>query len=148
MEQRYVLGIVALAIVAVLGIGMVSAFGFGNGFGFMKSDLTDEEKAQFQEQRGIMQKAIENKDYAAWKSLMEQEIAKMQAQITEENFNKIVEQNQQMTELRAAMQEAKESGDYSKVQELQTEFGIKGKGFGKAMKAGFRIGKGNCSSAE
>jgi len=143
MEQKYVLGIVALAIVAVLGIGMVSAFGFGKGFRFFKSDLTDEEKAQLQEQKDTMQKAIENNDYTIWKSLMEQEIAKMQAQLTEENFNKIVEQHQQMTKLRSAMQEAKESGNYTKVQELQEEFGIKEKGFGRG-----HFGRFNKNTAE
>lgn len=131
MEQKYILGIVVLTIVAVLVISMVSAFGFGKGFRFMKSELTDEEKTRLQEQRDAMQKAIENKDYATWKSLMEEEIEKMKEQLTEENFNKIVEQHQQMTELRSAMKEAKESGNYTKIQELQEKFGIEGKGFGR-----------------
>ena len=58
MEQKYVLGIIALAMIAVLGISMVSAFGFGNGFGFMKGELTDEEKAEMQEQHEAVQTAI------------------------------------------------------------------------------------------
>lgn len=144
MEQKYVLGIVALAMVAVLGVGMVSAFGFGNGFGFMKSELTDEDKAEMQEQHEAMQTAIENGDYATWKSMMEERIAKMQSQITEENFNTIREQHQKMSEFRTAMQEARESGDFSKVQELQEEYGLERRGFGKGMKAGFKMGRGDC----
>ncbi len=105
MTNRYVLGIVALSLVAVLGAGMVSAFGFGNGFG--NPEVSEEDKSAMQEQRGAMQSAIENRDYDAWKSLMEAQIEQMKAQITEENFEKIVESHQQMSEMKKAMQEAR-----------------------------------------
>jgi len=146
MEQKYVLGIVALSIVAILGVGMVSAFGFSNGF--MNQNMTEEERTAMQEQHEAMQTAISDGDYTTWKSLMEEKIAKMQSQITEENFNAIKEQHQKMSKFRTAMQEARESGDFSKVQELQEEYGFEGRGFGKGMKAGFKMGMRNCPSAE
>ncbi|MBU0959287.1 MAG: hypothetical protein KKB31_05070, partial [Nanoarchaeota archaeon] len=119
----------------------VSAFGFGNGF--MNHDMTEEERTAMQEQQEAMQIAISYGDYATWKSLMEEKIAKMQSQITEENFNTIREQHQEMSEFRTAMQEARESGDFSKVEELQEEYG-----FGKGMKAGFKLGRGDCPRSE
>lgn len=137
MKRKNILGILAIAMVAVLGFSMVTAQGFG-GFGFAKS-LTDEEKAEMQEQHEAMQKAISQGDYAAWKSLMEERIAKMQSQVTEENFNVVREQHQKMSEFRTAMQEARESGDFSKVKELHKEYGFEGKAFGKGMKAGFKV---------
>jgi uncharacterized membrane protein (DUF106 family) len=145
MEQKYVLGIVALAMVALLGIGVVSSFGFGNGF--MNQDMTDEEKAEMQEQQEAMQTAISEGDYSAWKSLMEERIAKMQEQITEENFNTLKEQHQKMSEFRTAMQEAREFGDFSKVEELQEEYGFEGKGFGKGNRMHgqkMNFGEGPC----
>jgi len=87
MEQKYVLGIVALAIVVLLGIGIISAYGFG----MWGSDLTEEEKAEILEQKEAIKTAIENKDYETWKSLMED-------QLTEENFNKLVEKYEKMSE--------------------------------------------------
>ena len=147
MEQKYIVGMVALAMVAVLGISMVSAFGGFGGFGFAQI-LTDEEKAEMQEQHEAMQTAISEGDYTTWKSLMEERVAKMQSQITEENFNVVREQHQNMSEFRTAMQEARESGDFSKVQELQEEYGFEGKGFGKGMKAGSTMGMRNCPFAK
>jgi len=147
MEQKYVLGIVALSLVAILGVGMVSAFGFGNGF--MNQDMTEEEKAEMQEQHEAMQNAIADGDYGTWKSLREDQIARMQSQITEENFNAIREQHQKMSEFRTAMQEARESGDFSKVEELQEEYGFEGKGFGKGRGMhGQKMNCGECPFAE
>ncbi len=103
MEQKYILGIVALAMVAVLGISLVSAGGFG-----WNSDLTEDEKAEIQEQREAMQTAISEGDYESWKSLMEDRIARMQEQITEENFNKLVEHQQEMEDMQDAMKESRE----------------------------------------
>jgi len=137
MEQKYVLGIVALAMVAILGVSMVSAFGFGNGF--MNSDLTEEEKEAMQEQKEAMKTAIENEDYGAWKSLMEDRFAKMQEKINEDTFNEKVKRHSERAEFRAAVEELKASGDFSRedIQNLREEYGIEGKGFGghgKGMK--------------
>ena len=145
MERKTILGILVIAMIAVLGISMVAARGFG-GFGFAQS-LTDEEKAEMQEQHEAMQTAVSEGDYTTWKSLMGERIAKMQSRVTEDNFNVVREQHQKMSELRTAMQEARESGDFSKVEELQEEYGSEGRGFGKGMKAGYKIGMKNCPSA-
>lgn len=104
-KTKTTFGIVAIAMIALLGIsGIVAA---NQGFVFSK-DLTDEEKTEMQEQREAMQTAIENSDYDAWKSLMEEKIAKMQEQLTEENFNKIVERQQEMKDKQEEMKEKME----------------------------------------
>ena len=140
MEQKYVLGIVALSIVAVLGVSMVSAFGFGNGI--MNSDLTEEE---IQEQKEVMKATLEDGgDYEAWKSLMDERIAKMQVKINEDTFNEHVERHEQRAEFRIAIEELKASEDFSRedVQNLKEEYGIEGKGFEMKGK-GKRLG-GKC----
>ena len=110
MKQKQILGIVALAMVAFLGIGMVSAFGgFGNG-------ISEEDKI-------ALENAIESGDYESWAELK-------RSQITQEKFSEIQARHQESAEFRTLMKEARESGDYSKVQELKAEFG-KGKGIHK-----------------
>lgn len=141
MEKKKIFGILAIAMIAILGVSIVAAQRFG-GFGFAQG-LTDEEKAEIQTQHESMQTAISDGDYTTWKSLMEERIAKMQSQVTEENFNAIREQHQKMSELRTSMQEARESGDFSKVEELQKEYGFEGRGFEKGMNAGFKMGMRN-----
>ena len=127
MKSKYTIVIIALVIVAVFTASIVSAFGFGKIF--MATGITEAQKTEFQAQRLAMETAIQNKDYGSWKSLMQQRISEMESQITQENFNKIVDMHNKMTQLRDAMQEAKETGDYTKVQELKTQLGIEGKGF-------------------
>lgn len=105
MEQKQFFGIAAVFLIAVLGVGAVSAFGFGDGF--MKMELGDEDREEMQAQMDAIQTAIENRDYDAWKSLMEERIAKMQEQLTGENFEQIVEHHQQMSEMREAMDETR-----------------------------------------
>jgi len=139
MKQKYVLGIVALSLVAVLGVSMISAFGFGKGG--LNADLTDEEKAGMQADREAIRTAIDGGDYEAWKTLMEEKLVKMQEQITEENFNKLVERHSQMGEFRAAMQEAKETGDWSEVEALKADMDFEGKGFRQMHKAKNGFGK-------
>ena len=125
MESKYMLGIIALVMIAVLGVSMISAF---EGKGFMKPGLTDEQKANIKEKREAIRNALESNDYATWKSLMEELVAKKNLQnfdLSEDHFNKAVERYNEMSELRYAIEEAHESGDYSKVKELQKEFGMK-----------------------
>ncbi|MFH1592514.1 MAG: hypothetical protein ABIB47_04065 [Candidatus Woesearchaeota archaeon] len=123
--NRTTLGILVMSLIALLGISTVSAVGFGKGF--MNSNLTDKEKTELQAQREAMQTAISEGDYEAWSSLMQEKIAKMQESITEENFNKITEMHQQRVQFRDAMQEARETGDFSKIEELKEQYGIVGK---------------------
>ena len=119
MTKKITLAIV-LAIVAVLGMGMVSAFGFGN-------KMSDEK-------REAMRNVIENNDYFEWRALKE-------SMLTEENFNEIRAKHMERTEIRNSMQEeredfrnvlkeARENGDLEKMQELKAQFG-KGKQFHK-----------------
>ncbi len=106
MEQKYVLGIFAIAMVAILGVGMVSAFGFGNGIS--------------EEDREALENAMESGDYETWEEI------KM-SQISEERFEEVQARHAEKAEFREAMQEARESEDYETMQELKEEFG-KGKG--------------------
>lgn len=127
--------IFAIAVIVLLGVSFVAAFPFGKGFA--GEDLTDEEKATMNEQREAIDTAIENEDYETWKSLME-------AQITEENFQKAVERHKEMEEmreereanreemeekmqeLREKMDEARENEDFDTLKELEEEAGIHG----------------------
>ncbi len=124
MEQKYVLGIVALAMVVVLGISMVSAFGFGKGIS--------------EEDRTALENAMESSDYETWEEIR-------MSQISEERFEEARARYAEKAEFRIAMQEARESGDYSRLQELKEEFGCD-----KAMQ-GMKKGNkdcGGCHSAE
>ncbi len=121
MKNKNVLGIFVFAAVALLGVsGLAAAHGW---FGF-GSPMANQDIQTIQEDRKAMQDAIDNKDYSVWKDLMEKQIAYMQSQITENNFNAIVDQHAKMEEFRSAIQDAKKTGDYSKVQTLQKEYGI------------------------
>lgn len=107
--ERKTIGIAAFLVVALLGVGFVSAYGFGN-------DMS-------KETRDAVQNALDSGDYSTWKSLME-------SQITEERFNEMKAKHQERAEFRALMREARESGNYSAIQELKEEFGS-GKGMHK-----------------
>jgi hypothetical protein len=82
---------VTLIAIMLLGILTVSAFG---GFGFGNKEEINN--------------ALENNDFDAWKTAMTQ-------QLTEENFNKMVERHQKRAEFREHKEEihaAIEAGDY------------------------------------
>jgi hypothetical protein len=155
--NKYVYGSLVIAMVAVLGMGAVFATGpngFGNGF--MKSDLTDEEKLVMQEQKETYQTAVESEDYATWEALMLEKVGFMEDQITQENFDEIVVRHAERAEFRMAVDELKASDDFSReaMQELKTQYGIEDKGFGK-MHGGSEKGirgsgsrKGSCPFAE
>ncbi|MEN9626732.1 MAG: hypothetical protein RL557_1060 [archaeon] len=125
MESKYMLGMIALAMVALFGVSMISAM---EGKGLMKSGLTDEQKANIKEKREAIRNALESNDYAAWKSLAEERMAKKNLEnfdLSEDHFNQAVERYGKMSQLREAVKEAHESGDYSEVKELQKELGLK-----------------------
>jgi hypothetical protein len=107
--ERKTLGVFAFAMLAILAVGVVSAVGFQNR-------MSDED-------REAMKAAIESGDYDSWANIK-------RAQISEEKFNEQRARHQEREEFRALMQEARESGDYSKIQELKAEFG-QGKGMHK-----------------
>ena len=134
MKQRYMLGVGALAMIAILGFSFVAAggFGMGKGFGYGMSDLTDEERAAVEAQKEAMQGAIESGDYAAWEGMMEDRLAGMEDSINEETFAQIQERHASMKRMRDAMQKAKETGDFSEVEALREDLGMpaRGEGFG------------------
>ena len=118
IKNKYMLGIFALAVVAVLGVGLAVASPLGKGFGFGNDqNLTASEKTAMQTQMQAIQTAIDNNDFATWKSLME-------AQLTQDNFNKLVDANQKMTEVKTLQTELKQAvsdGDTAKSQELKAQ---------------------------
>ncbi|PIN90283.1 hypothetical protein COU57_03860 [Candidatus Pacearchaeota archaeon CG10_big_fil_rev_8_21_14_0_10_32_14] len=129
--------LVVLGVTFILGVLLVSAIsasGFGFGKGFNKN-LTPEEQTALQEQHYAIRNAIEEEDFETWKTLMNERIELMQSEITQENFDAIIQQHQQMQEFHEAMQEVRETGDYSRVEHLQEEYGIEfpGKGYGRGM---------------
>lgn len=92
MEKR-TFGILALAFVGLFAVSMVFAMPFGNS-----------------ENRDAVREAVESGDYSTWKSLMV-------AELSEENFNRMVEMN----DLRESIREAREAGDEDLVRELMDE---------------------------
>ena len=118
IKNKYMFGIFALAIIAVLGVGVAVASPLGKGFGFGNDqNLTAAEKTAMQQQAQEIQTAIDNKDFATWKSLME-------SQLTEDNFNKLVNANQKMSQektLQSELKQAVSDGDTAKAQELKAQ---------------------------
>ncbi|MFH1586124.1 MAG: hypothetical protein ABIB79_05135 [archaeon] len=117
MNNKYALGVVSLVLIGLLATSFVSAFGFGNGIGFMNQDMGAEQIAVMQGEQEAIQQAIADEDYDEWKSLMT-------AQLTEERFQELVEkhkQNSEMQELREEMKTAWETGDYDRVDDLREQ---------------------------
>ena len=91
--NKITLGIFVFAIVGLLGVGLISAQG---GLGFKNMD--EEQKAEFQEHREAIRNAIDSGDFESWKTLMEENIARMQERLTEEEFAKIQAMHQERFE--------------------------------------------------
>lgn len=108
--NKVLVGVAVFSMVFILGLGAVNAFGFGKGM-FV-----------FEDREALIQ-AVESGDYDTWKSLK-------QSQLSEEKFNELSAKHQEREEFRNAIQEARESGDFEKLNELKAQFG-EGKGFGK-----------------
>jgi len=123
MNKKQKVAIAALLVFSVVGAGFVSAFPMGFG-GFFNKDLTAEELKTLTEERQQMTQAIENSDYTAWKALMEKRLDKMKSELTEENFNQIVESYNQMKERQNISQQIKEAlqnGNYEKAVQLRQQ---------------------------
>lgn len=117
IKNKYMFGIFALAIIAVLGVGVAVASPLEKGFGFSNSNLTPAEKTAMQAQMQAIQTAIDNNDFATWKSLME-------SQLTQDNFNKLVDANQKMSlekTLQSELKQAVADGDTVKAQQLKAQ---------------------------
>lgn len=129
----------ALGIIGLLVVSGVSAFGF---FG----EVSEEQRAEMKANHEAVRAAIEDNDYATWEGLMQEKLAQVEDMIAEENFQKMVERHESMEEFKEAVQELKDSGDFSReaMKELAEEYGIekpgKEPGFGKGMKQGMKAG--------
>ena len=120
--KKITAGVLVFSIIALLGVSLVAAFPFGFGKG-MNQNLTEEEQAEAQAFNDALQQAIEDDDYDTWKELME-------SQLTEENFNSLVERHQQMQQERETRQAYYEENGYP-------DFG---EHFGQRMRKGLRPG--------
>jgi hypothetical protein len=127
MEKK-TLGILALALVGIFAVSLVVAMPFGNS-----------------ENREAAREAVEDGDYDAWKEAVA-------AELTEENFDKMVA----MRDLKEQIREAREVGDDESVEALREELkelvpeGF-GRGRGKGLAKGFGKGMGEhrgCPFAE
>lgn len=135
--KKITAGVLAFSIMALLGVGLIAAFPFGFGKGF-NQDLTEEEQLEVQTFHDSLQQAIEDKDFAAWKDLMI-------SQLTEENFNALVERHNQMSEdkeaneeIREQIREAMQSGDYETAKQLREQMGKNTMGFERGKHFGMR----------
>jgi hypothetical protein len=135
--KKITAGVLAFSIIAILGIGLIAAFPLGFSKG-MNTGLTEEEQEEAQAFHNSLKKAIEDKDFAVWRELM-------LSQLTEENFNSLVERHKQMEEnmgqnqqLREQVQEAMQSGDYETAQQLREQMGKNTMGFERGKKFGMR----------
>ena len=102
--ERKTLGIFAFAMVAILAIGAVSAFGNS------QNRMSDED-------REALKHSMESGDYDSWANIK-------RSQISEEKFNEARARHQERAEFRALMQEAREAGDRDLIEELRAEFGV------------------------
>lgn len=144
MKNKTIFGILAVFLVAVLGVSSVMAFPFG--FGLM-SDNAEEDREIMTE----MQEAIKNDDFETWKDLHLQ-------MLTEENFERVVERQESMEkirELREEMRDAMDEGNYETANEIQLEINellpeeMSRMGMGKGMRGPFGVSNengfaGNC----
>ena len=140
-------GAIAFGIVALLAVSFVAANGLGIGHAF--GQLSETEKETAKTNMDAIRTAIKNNDYDAWKTAMEVQIAMMQDQITEENFNALVEQHNEMSQVQAKIQAAKDAGDTETLKALQEQYGfgkgMRGNGQGRGIGQGI---KGNCPMAD
>ena len=130
--KKITVGVLAFSLIAMLGIGLIAANPFGFGKGAMTKELSEEEQTEMQTFHNSIQKAIENNDYENWKSLME-------SQLTQENFNALVERHTTMEEQRAEREAYCEENDCPNFEEGEYGMGFKGnhgRGSGMAMPYG------------
>ncbi len=111
----------ALALFTIIAIGIS-----GVSYAWMgpMSEMTEEDKAAFQETRDQLQTAIQNGDYETWFDLMQGKFSEM---TSEENFQAIQERHGEKLQLKEQMQEAIQNGDYELARELKAQFGGPGK---------------------
>lgn len=129
MNKKVLIGSIALAVVSLAGVGIFAANAANNGFG---SPWASQEKAD------AVQKAIENKDYSAWKGAMSDMMSERMnskfSRITPDNFGKFSEMHKLMQE-----------GKFEEAQKIREELGMP-IGGGRMMggRGGFGMGGGGC----
>jgi hypothetical protein len=140
MENKKMLSVFALGIIALLGISFIAAY---------QGDYSVNGPNYSKERHKAMEQAFEDLDYDAWVTLMieNKRHSKVMEIVTEDNFATFVEAH-----------EAGKSGDVERAQELRAELGMNnrmgpkdGTGFGnrKRMNKGLIQGskmndQGNC----
>ena len=136
-KNKIIVGAAGLtAIIAVIGLAASSyatggrgmGIGFGPNFSPQDNEARQEMMEKAKTERETLEKALENNDYPAWKTLMEakkNEMAKkvdeFLAKINEDTFAKLVEINKLVAE-----------GKYDEANKLRQELGTNfGLGFGR-----------------
>lgn len=138
MEKRnkiYSLGLVVAAITALTGITMVSASAMPNRDqdrkqNFDRASAPVEVQAHFAEMKANqekMQVVMDNKEYTAWKVLMQEKlanspVAKTLNVVNESNFSKFVEMHNLM-----------QAGKITEANAIRQELGLPERGGGKGM---------------
>ena len=118
---KQTLAIMAFAIIALLGVGMVSAHGMGEIIG-----LSEDEIEEFQSVNEDIRTAVVEENYADWEAAMQERVAMVEEQINEDTFNSIVEKHNDIKGFREALAELREDGEVSDeaLEELMEEYGI------------------------
>ena len=78
------INVFALAVVALLGLSVVTAYGFNS------PNASEEDRALFVSERDSLREAVESNDYDAWKIVMQERLARLETSINEESFNALV----------------------------------------------------------
>lgn len=152
MEKRnklFTLGLVVAAIVTFTGVTMVSASVFpGRGEkakqNFDPANLPAEAQAHFAEMKAEqekMQTIMDNKDYTAWETLMQERlnnspIVKTMNAVNENNFSKFVEMHNLM-----------QAGKFTEANVIRQDLGLLEKGEGMGFGRGMHGGRGMMKSA-
>lgn len=123
MENKKMLSVFALGMVALLGVSLVAAY---------QGDYTVKGPDYSEERHEAMEDAFDNLDYDAWVALMSESgrSPRVLDVVTEDNFATFVEAH-----------DAMEDGDFERASELRAELGLNN-GTGPKDETGFGRGKG------
>lgn len=90
MKNKF-LGVLVVTAIVLLEIGAISGFAMARSW---SQEPTEQEKAEMQRENEAIQSAIANRDFMTWRSLMMQSLERMKSDLTQENFNFLVDQYQ------------------------------------------------------
>ncbi len=129
-----------LLVTTLLVSSMTSAHQLGPNFQANQANLSDEQKAQIearmqqaQEQRDAIEQAIADKDYQAWRDIIDSR-PQITDFINQDNFDQF-----------AQMYELMESGDFEGAQQIAEELGLPqmGMGMGHGFDGGLHMMRGH-----